>query len=47
MFDHFTQIAATQEMSYAEQDELSPFSGLEGPPAQMEHLPQGLIEDQI
>ncbi|MBV0882207.1 hypothetical protein KTQ42_23310 [Noviherbaspirillum sp. L7-7A] len=47
MFDHLTQIAATQEKFSFEQEELSAFSSLEGPPAQLEHLPQGLIEDQL
>jgi hypothetical protein len=47
MFDHFTQIAVTQDRLNAEQEELSAFSGLEGPPVQLEHLPQGLIEDQL
>jgi len=47
MFDHFTQIAATQDKFHTEHDDVSAFCGLEGPPAQMEHLPQGLIEDQI
>ncbi|WP_194712900.1 hypothetical protein [Noviherbaspirillum soli] len=47
MFDHFTQIATTQGDFSAEQDEFSAFGSLEGPPAQLEHLPQGLIEDQL
>ena len=47
MFDHLTQIATTQDKFLLEQEELSAFSSLEGPPAQLEHLPQGLIEDQL
>ncbi|MFS0758113.1 hypothetical protein ABC383_25955 [Noviherbaspirillum sp. 1P10PC] len=47
MFDHFTQIAATQDTLAHEQDDFSAFGSLESPPAQLEHLPQGLIEDQL
>lgn len=47
MFDHFTQIAATQDKLVNEQDDFSAFVSLESPPAQLEHLPQGLIEDQL
>lgn len=47
MFDHLTQIAATQEKFSSEQEGLTAFHSLESPPAQLEHLPQGLIEDQL
>jgi len=47
MFDHLTQIAATQDKFSFEQEEFGTFRSLEGPPAQLEHLPQGLIEDQL
>ena len=47
MFDHLTQIAAAQCYLSPENDELSFFCAVDAPPAQMEHLPFGLIEDQI
>lgn len=47
MFDHFTQIAATLDKFVLEQEEFSAFGSLESPPAQLEHLPEGLIEDQL
>jgi hypothetical protein len=47
MFDHFTQIAATNDHFSTESDELSLFCAVDAPPVQVEHLPQGLIEDQI
>lgn len=47
MFDHLTQIAATQDKFPLDQDDVSAFFSLEGAPAQLEHLPQGLIEDQL
>ncbi len=47
MFDHFTQIAATHDHFSAENDELSLFCAVDAPPVQVEHLPQGLIEDEI
>lgn len=47
MFDHFTQIAATQDMLVHEQDDFSAFGSLSSPPAQLEYLPEGLIEDQV
>ena len=47
MFDHLTQIAATHDHFPCENDELSLFCAVDAPPAQVEHLPHGLIEDQI
>ena len=47
MFDHLTQIAATQDHFLTENDELSFFCAVDAPPVQVEHLPSGLIEDQI
>jgi hypothetical protein len=47
MFDYLTQIAATQDHLRTENDELSFFCAVDAPPAQVEHLPFGLIEDQI
>lgn len=47
MFDHLTQIAATQDKFSSDQEELSAFCSLDAPPAQLEHLPEGLIEDQL
>jgi hypothetical protein len=47
MFDHLTQIAATQDHRRTENDELSFFCAVDAPPAQVENLPLGLIEDQI
>lgn len=47
MFDHLTQIAATQEYFRPENDDLSFFCDLDAPPAQVEHLSLGLMEDQI
>ena len=47
MFDQLTQIAATQDHVRTENDELSFFCDVDAPPAQVEHLPFGLIEDQI
>jgi hypothetical protein len=47
MFDHLTQIAATHDHFVTEYDELSLFCAVDAPPAQVEPLPKGLIEDQI
>lgn len=47
MFDPFTHIAATQDHLHTENDNLSLFCALDAPPVQVEHLPPGLIEDQI
>ncbi len=47
MFDHLTQIAATQGHLSPENDEISFFCAVDAPPAQVEHLPFALIEDQI
>lgn len=47
MFDHLTQIATTQEYLRTESDELSFLCDIDAPPVQVEHLPFGLIEDQI
>lgn len=47
MLDHLTQIAVNHDRFSTENDELSLFCAVDAPPAQVEHLPQGLIEDQV
>lgn len=46
MFDHFTAISAVQKIISAQEDD-SGFHWSQEPPAQLEKLPQALIEDQI
>jgi len=49
MYRQITISSTEQDSFRTEADDLSlsPFRALEGPPAQLEHLPQGLIEDQL